>query len=276
MTASPKSKVQMPNKIPSPNKEWQRTECNGLVFFSLPVGAGIECAFFARAGGFSQPPFDGLNLSPDVGDDADAVGRNRVAVIQALNIPRLATIRQVHSSDVIYADEGTQPDAIQADGLFTDRSGIALGIKVADCLPIYFVGTRDPVIGLAHAGWRGTRDRIAARPVEAIRKRLGTEPKDLSYVFGPCITPACYEVGPEVAEAFAAFPNPAEFLLQPTAEGRAHLDLKEANRQILQPMGLTELASLDLCPHCLPGQFFSARRDRVTGRNLALILRRPS
>jgi hypothetical protein len=264
----------MPNKIPSPNAQWERNVRNGLTLFSSSPRVGIELAFFTRAGGFSRAPFDGLNLSPDVGDDAEDVRRNRAAIMQALGITSLATVRQVHSSEVVYVDERTRPDTVQADGLFTDRPGVALGVKVADCLPIYFVGTRDPVIGLAHAGWRGTRDRIAARLVEAIHERFGTEPKDLSYALGPCIAPACYEVGPEVARAFAGFPNPAEFLRQSIAEGKVLLDLKAANRQILQGLGLTELASLDLCPHCLPEQFYSARRDRITGRNLAVIVRR--
>jgi YfiH family protein len=242
--------------------DWLSDQRRGLELYCLPVDRKTECIFLTRNGGFSRPPYDTLNLSPDVEDMPDAVRRNRAVVMESLDLAALVTLNQVHSSLVRAVDE------------FTDRPGLALGVKVADCLPIYIVGTHDPVIGLAHAGWRGTRDRIAERLVEAIHERFGTEPKDLSYAFGPCIAPACYEVGPEVARAFAGFSNPAEFLRQSTTEGKALLDLKAANRQILQGLGLTELASLDLCPHCLPEQFYSARRDRITGRNLAVIVRR--
>ena len=264
----------MPDQAQSPNDTWKRNEHNGLALFSSSPGAGIELAFFTRAGGFSQPPYDGLNLSSDVGDDAEAVQRNRAAVMRALGITNLATVRQVHSSEVVYVDEATQPDTVQADGLFTDRPGLALGIKVADCLPVYVFGAG--AIGLAHAGWRGTRDRIAVNLVKAICARLHLEPGSLSFAFGPCIAAGCYEVGSEVAEAFASFPDPREFLAGPTRTGRARLDLRTANRQLLKPMGLTEVAGLDQCPHCHPAEFYSARRDRTTGRNLALILRRAS
>jgi YfiH family protein len=264
----------VPNRVTHPNARWDRKEHNGLVFFSLPVGAEIELAFFTRAGGFSRPPYDRLNLSPDVGDNPEAVRRNRAAVTQALGITSLATVRQVHSSEVVYAGETTPPDAVAADGLFTDRPELALGIKVADCLPVYVFGAG--AIGLAHAGWRGTRERIAVNLVKAMCARFRSEPDSLRFAFGPGIAPGCYEVGAEVAAAFASFPDPREFLAGSTGTGRARLDLRAANRQLLKPLGLTEIAGLDQCPHCHPADFFSARRDRTTGRNLALIIRRAS
>lgn len=267
----PKSKVQSPNQVQSPKSQWTSFKRGGLVYYGREAGSGIELVFFTRAGGFSSPPYDGLNLSPDVGDDAEAVRRNRAAAMQALGVTNLVTVRQVHSSEVVYADETTQPDRVEADGMFTDRPGLALGIKVADCLPVFVFGAG--AIGLAHAGWRGTRARIAVSLVQAICARFRLEPTSLSFAFGPCIAPSCYEVGPEVAREFAAFPNPSEFLL---GSGRVRLDLKAANRRLLLPLGLTERAGLDRCPHCLPGDFYSARRDRITGRNLAVILRRPS
>jgi YfiH family protein len=264
----------MPNRVPSPNAEWAKDERNGLTLFSSSPCTGIELAFFTRAGGFSKPPYDGLNLSPDVGDDDDAVLRNHRLVMESLGIANLVTIKQVHSSKAVYVDEQTPSDTIEADGLFTDQPGLALGIKVADCLPIYVFSTSAPIIGLAHAGWRGTRDRIAVNLVTAICERFGVEPGSLSFALGPCIAQACYEVGPEVAQEFASFPNPGEFLFKSTRTGRARLDLKSANRQLLRPLGLAELAGLDQCTHCRPAEFFSARRDRITGRNLALIRRR--
>jgi hypothetical protein len=270
----PKSKVQSPNQVQNPKLQWTRRQHDGLAFYGLEAVSGTELAFFTRAGGYSRPPYDGLNLSRDVGDDADAVGRNRASVMQALGITTLVTIRQVHSSEVVYVDEKTPPDTIRADGLFTDRPGLALGIKVADCLPIYVFGAG--AVGLAHAGWRGTRDRIAVNLVKAICERFGIEPRSLSFALGPCIAPGCYEVGPEVAEAFASFPDPREFLTGSTGTGRERLDLRAANRQLLRPLGLTEVAGLDQCPHCHPADFYSARRDQTTGRNLALILRRAS
>jgi YfiH family protein len=255
----------------------------------------VTCVFTSRDGGKSQGAYRSLNLSYGIGDDPESVFENRTRLERALGIDHMMTLRQTHSSIVHYY-AGASPrhsekakakvktrvlplprsaspvaaEAFEGDALFSDSPGAALGVKVADCLPIYFFSEASPVIGLAHAGWRGTLARIAEQTVLAISGQLNVGPESLVSAFGPCIRESCYEVGPDVAEAFrSAFPSSVA-----SAAGRTFLDLKQANRQMLCAMGLREIASLDLCTHCSPDLFFSARRDGVTGRNMALIFRR--
>jgi hypothetical protein len=265
---------------------WQLERSEGLVYFRLPVAPNLTCIFTTRSGGVSQGPYENLNFAHGLGDDPESVEANLRLLKQTFSPTGIVTLKQVHSATVLYLNyDKTPPDVFEGDGFFTDQPGVTLAVKVADCLPIYFfsagIGAGEPTgegatpaIGLVHAGWRGTRSRIAEQLVLAMQRKLSINPADLHYALGPCISGQCYEVGAEVAEEFKDFPAPEEFLTPVTCDlgrSRFRLDLKAANRQILRQLGLREVADLNKCTHCSPGLFYSARRDKVTGRNLALI-----
>jgi len=258
---------------------WQVEQQDRAVYFRLPASPNLTCVFTTRAGGVSQGAFESLNMAYGVGDDPELVTRNLEQVKQAFKLTRLVTLKQTHSAEVLYISyDRTPAEVLEGDALFTDLPDLGLGVKVADCLPVYVFSLTRPAIGLAHAGWRGTLARVSAQLVAGIERKCGIRPQDLCYAFGPCIGPECYEVGHDVAQQFlTAFPSPEEFVLPlgvpQTALPKYLLDLKGANRQLLQELGLTEVASLNRCTHCAPGLFYSARRDGTTGRNLALIAR---
>jgi hypothetical protein len=268
---------------------WHLERRGRLVYFRLPVraehspdsarrsGSGLTCIFTTRSGGVSQGAFEGLNLAYGYGDDPESVGENLERLRMEFGIKHLVTLKQMHSKTVLYINyEKIPADVLEGDALFTDQPGIALGIKVADCLPVYILSRDGSVIGLAHAGWRGTRGRVAVHLVSTIQRKLGMEPRDLCFAFGPCIGPRCYEVGAEIVHDFQDFPAPGEFLKRAPDQHdppKFLLDLKTANRQILSPMGLSEVGNLNKCTHCSPALFYSARRDKTTGRNLALVVR---
>jgi hypothetical protein len=252
---------------------WRLERRDRLVLFRLPV-PGVTCVFLTRTEGVSWGHYESLNLAFGNGDDPDHIRDNYDRVCRTLGLSRILTFRQHHSPEVLYVNYDKIPgELLDADGMYTDRTDLALGIKVADCLPVYLFGLDSPVVGLAHAGWRGTRDRIVERLVNAVRRKFGTAADRLACAFGPCIAGSCYEVGEDVAAGFrAGYRRPQEFL-RSGANGRFLLDLKAANRQVLRELGVVELAGIDLCTHCAPALFFSARRDGVTGRNLAVIVR---
>lgn len=164
-------------------------------------------------------------------------------------------LNQVHSNRVVDLDNETVEIG---DGLITSRRDVFIGVRVADCLPVYFF-TREQV-GIVHAGWRGTAGRISARILD-----MFCEPP--TYFFGPCINPCCYSVGADLYEELrGSFP---ESIFTRRGE-TTHLDLKAANRYLLS--GVRELASLELCTCCNPDFFHSYRRDgKSAGRNYALI-----
>lgn len=168
---------------------------------------------------------------------------------------RVIMLNQIHSNRVVNLDT---EKAETGDGLITSQRDVFIGVKVADCLPIYFF-TKEQV-GIVHAGWRGTASRISTKMLEMFR-----EPP--TYVFGPCISPCCFSVGADLYEELHnSFPEP---VFTSRAE-KTYMDLRAANRYLLSEA--RELASLDLCTCCNPDSFHSYRRDgKRAGRNYALI-----
>jgi len=168
----------------------------------------------------------------------------------------LATVKQVHSA-VCVAAEGRRGVLGEGDALLEDRPGAAIAVKTADCIPILLVDERHRAVAAVHAGWRGTVARIAARAVEAMRRRFGADPRDLAAAIGPGIGKCCYEVGPEVARHFGE-------------QGRAHISLADANRGQLVEAGVTpgRIYASNLCTMCLAEEFHSFRRDREAAGRL--------
>ncbi|HET8845560.1 MAG TPA: peptidoglycan editing factor PgeF [Ktedonobacteraceae bacterium] len=189
---------------------------------------------FTRQGGYSQAPFESLNVSLSSGNERyeDAV-RNRFRVLQSLDIAHYpcATMWMVHSANVLTLDgdnwvdwssdwphavyqldelgypEGTRlqwtfKPRTKADALITRKRGIALAMSTADCVPILFYDPVVEAIGVAHAGWRGTARGIAATTVSALHQQFGCDPANIIAGIGPSIGPCCYEVSEEVQQLF--------------------------------------------------------------------------
>jgi len=117
--------------------------------------------------------------------------------------PTCHSVHQVHGICVVEAGAETAPGAEtlkKADGLFTTQPGVSLGIKTADCLPVVLVSRSMPWLSVLHAGWRGLFAGILHEAVNIFRE-LGGDARDLCMVTGPCISQACFEVGPELVEA---------------------------------------------------------------------------
>ncbi|MBN2537531.1 laccase domain-containing protein [candidate division WOR-3 bacterium] len=252
--------------------DWTRQTIGGIECFILPAAPGLLVAMLTRNDGASPPPWDSLNLSYHVGDDPARVNENRARVCAALGLRSLVTVRQVHGAGIHEPglEPGT-PDAVEADALVTTRPGVGLGIKVADCLPVFAWDTGLSRVGIAHCGWKGTVAGLARLLAEEVARRAGTTAGRLRCALGPCICPACYPVGAEVIERVRqAFPG-QEDLLVGLDGGRVAFDIRAANRRLLAGAGIEEAGSLDRCSFEQPADFYSARRDPVTGRNLAVI-----
>jgi len=122
---------------------------------------------------------------------------------------KLLRPRQVHGrgalshrrGEAIPAWDGRGPDA---DIIATDDPEVAICVQVADCIPMLLADRRTGAVAAAHAGWRGCVARVAEAAVGAMVARFGARPADLVVALGPSIGACCYEVGPEVREAFLA------------------------------------------------------------------------
>lgn len=165
-------------------------------------------------------------------------------------IANLATLKQVHSATCVPGG-GRSGVLGKGDALLENTPGAVVAVKTADCVPILLIDERHRAVAVVHAGWRGTVARIAERAVKAMHERFGTLPVDLHAAIGPGIGRCCYEVGPEVAAQFGG-------------QGRAHIDLSEANRRQLVDAGVTSgrIYASNFCTTCRPEEFHSYRRDQ--------------
>ncbi len=244
---------------------------NGLAFYQFETLQGlIRHGVFTRLGGVSAPPFATLNTGHTVGDAPAAVAENLRRICRALDVEAasVATGYQVHGVSVALIgrqDCGRVRPA--ADILLTDQAGIPLMQRFADCVPLVLYDPARHVLGLAHAGWRGSVQGVAREAVRAMREAFGSCPADVVAGVGPSIGPCCYEVGPEVAAQVRAGFAEGERWLLPQAGGVLHLDLWAANRDQLLAAGVAQVEVAGLCTACRSGEFFSHRAEKGrTGR----------
>src|SRR6185312_3141595 len=179
----------------------------------------------------------------------------------------VSALKQVHSDRVIPAREATAET--EGDALITGDAGKFLSIRTADCLPLLFADPKKRVAAAAHAGWRGTVAEIAARTVEAMEKRFGSDPRDIKVALGPCIDECCFEVGPEVATQFRKFVPERQDL-----DRVAKISLREVNIRQLLSRGIRaeQIEMSDACTKCRTEVFHSYRRDgKAAGRMTAMI-----
>ena len=179
----------------------------------------------------------------------------------------LATAKQIHSDHVLVATQAGQLG--EGDAIISQRPGVTVAIRTADCLPLLIVDPRTRAVAAVHAGWRGVVAEIAPKAVEAMRQQFGSRPEDLEIAIGPGIGPCCFEVGPEVAVQFRAF-----FPERNDLQARAKLDLVETVSRQLRRNGITmrQISTSGLCSCCGVELFESYRRDREgAGRMVAAV-----
>lgn len=234
-----------------------------------------------RCGAYSR-----FNVCSYTGDATAHIDACRRELCSALGIDthHLIMPRQTHSATVSIIDKdfltlegGECDERLQGvDALVTSLTGVAIGVNTADCVPVVMRDVSAGVIAVAHAGWKGTVARIAARTVEAMQQ-LGASPLHIEAAIGPSICPDCFEVGDEVVEQFAAARFPIDAIMQRNeTTGKAHIDLWEANVIVLEEVGVRReaVALSHRCTRCNPMRYFSARRIGIaSGRNFTAILR---
>lgn len=239
----------------------------------------VTHAFCTRRGGVSKGPYSTLNLGFLSGDRPEDVRRNKALVEEAFEIRngRLILMRQVHGERIRVLDsEDPLPEEFpECDGLVSDRPRMALGVRTADCIPLFFVDRVRQVIGAAHAGWRGTALGIAARMVEILVQRFSSRTENLLAVMGPAIGPCCYQVDAPVFDAFSGLFGVDRFLHPCREKGRWMADLALANRLQLQAAGVPSgnIFTSDLCTMCYRDIFFSHRAGGgCEGRQINLLM----
>jgi YfiH family protein len=235
---------------------------------SLSKLARIRHAFFTREGGVSEGVYASLNGGVGSNDAPEKVAENRVRMASALGVTpdRLLTPYQVHSPEVVVADEAwTHEMRPRADAVVTRRPRLAIGVSTADCGPLLFADNEAGVIGAAHAGWRGAFTGVIEATISAMEK-LGAARARLAVALGPTIRQPNYEVGPEFVERFlAADGDNARFFAPSERPGHAMFDLTGYIADRVQRAGIRTFDDLGLCTYADPARFYSYRRMTQRG-----------
>ena len=220
---------------------------------------GIAHGFFTREGGVSTGIYAGLNGGPGSADDPGAVAENRRRIAAHLGAGALVSLHQVHSPDIVRVTEPWGSDRPRADGMVTDRPGIALGILTADCAPVLFADPQAGVVGAAHAGWKGALGGVIEATVDAMQA-LGAERDRIVAAIGPVISQRAYEVGPEFVERFVDEDSDNARYFAGGQGDRAMFDLPGYCLARLRAAGVGAAEWTGHCTYSDPDRFFSYRR----------------
>ena len=243
---------------------------------SLLEAEAARHAFSTRLGGISALPHTAsMNVGFGRGDSDETVRRNMKILCGAADLPFESLIGspQYHASDVRYVTEENCGEGIikdnpfPSDGYITDRRGVSFIIRTADCVPILLSAKKEdgsPVVGAAHAGWKGTVNLIAKNLTDAALS-LGAVKETLTAAIGPCIRACCFEVKEDFIEAVTSLRG-KDFAARHISSGNGtyHADLVAMNREILLASGVRE-TRLDVCAECTacdPERYHSHRATR--------------
>ena len=241
---------------------------------------GVRHGFSTRLGGVSDGPFSALNVAVAPGDRPEAVAENlrRFAHAIELDPSSLYQTSQVHGSQVREIVATDAREAVlheEADALVSRDRTCAVGVRIADCVPVLVYDEASGHVAAIHAGWRGVVAGVVPAGIAALVP-YGS-PRTLVAAIGPCIGPCCFEVGDEVVNAIEST-VPDDGTLVHRGNDKPHVDLRRAVRLQLCAIGLDpsriddSLAVDSGCTRCDATRFFSFRRDGArSGRHLAAI-----
>lgn len=257
---------------------------------SYEAKIGLKVGYTSRLGGVGKAPYSSLNCAFHVGDNPQDVIANRTLIAEEIGMnPESWTCgEQVHKNEVAIVTEQDKgrgfldrKSAFQdTDGLLTNVRGILLSSFYADCVPLYFFDPVKEVVGLAHAGWKGTVAGIAERMIARMEEHYGCEREDIRTAIGPSIGSCCYEVDDYVMNQVKVWYEVSdgtekhkgstyEACHKPVSGGKSMLDLKEVNRHIMIKAGILpeHIEITSWCTSCHPELFFSYRKENgITGR----------
>ena len=248
---------------------------NGVSYYqfqNLAACNGIDHRVFTRNSGYSQPPFDSLNVSFGTGDSRKNVSRNRAIISRFTGAGQLVFARQVHGCriDVLGRDSENR-DLISAgrdssaDAMVTDITGKHLVIQVADCQAVLLYEPTRRVIANIHCGWRGSVQNIIGCTVAAMVQHFNCSPGRIRAGIGPSLGPCCAEFvnyRQEIPKAFWRYKGL-----------NRHFDFWSLSRDQLKRAGVdeTNIECSGICTRCRTNEFFSYRAQRTTGRFAAVI-----
>jgi len=245
--------------VATPTGAWIQRD--GAIFSPMLSSLGVVAGFTTRAQGSMAGSVYPL----------DEQAMNRAALAKRLGFPEVTRTKQVHGREVVRVDAHVEPWPV-ADGQWTDRAGVLLGVAAADCVPILVADPNGP-IGVAHAGWEGTSLRVARALIETMVAGGATR-EGLVASLGPSIGPCCYGIDEERA-AMIAERIGGESLVR--EDGHIVFDLWRANAEQLRDAGVARVEISGLCTRSGGADLWSYRAraaDGMYGTQLGFLGRR--
>lgn len=233
----------------------------------------VQAFTTSRQGGVSQAPYVSFNLAEHVGDQPEAVAKNRDILQQTYAADlNWSWLNQQHTTNVVHFNQaclGQTP----ADAVWTDQPNQVCAVMTADCLPILITNQAASLVAAVHAGWRGLADGIIARTLDV----LPEHPSNLIAWIGPAISQAHFEVGQDVVEAFAVQEPSLGHFFKPsrTESAKFYADLAGIADYRLKQLGVEQVFLSGRCSYSEPAEFYSYRRDGQTGRMASVIWLNP-
>lgn len=234
----------------------------GLPVLEADLGPRVRAGFTTRAGGVSAEPWGTLNVGLFVGDRPADVRANRALVGQWAGAP-VVFGEQVHGARALVLDGPPATEdgsAGRADALVATTSEIAVGVYVADCVPLLLADADAGVVAAVHAGRAGLVAGVVRAAVDAMRAS-GAAPDRLRAVVGPSIGADSYEV-PEAMRADVAAAVPEAWAV--TRWGTPGVDLGAGVAAELARAGVRQVTRLSTCTFT-DGRLYSHRRASAAG-----------
>ena len=187
---------------------------------------------------------------------------------EEFNLKKLTRNSQIHSS----IDNIGQ--RIDGDALITNVAQVPLLILTADCVPVVIIDPKNKAIGVAHAGWRGTYDKICKNTIDEMVKDYNSNPEDLVCVIGPSIGVCCYEVSEELVEKFNTNLANHAGKFDIIKDGKHYLDLWKINELTLKDCNVKEenIINLQICTNCNHDKFYSYRKHNKTPKRIGTMI----
>lgn len=233
-----------------------------------------------RIGGFSEGQYSSLNLGMKVNDKPEIVIKNRKLLAEAVSIPlqNFVIPSQSHTSNVAIINTSHKGMGVfdkdtailETDAMITNEKEICLVVFGADCVPMIFYDPIKKVIAVAHAGWKGTVNKIAASVINKMQNSFSCHCSDIIASIGPSIGPCCYSIGDEVKDLVKkSFMENYKLVLKKNNNNQDIFDLWYANKLIMLEEGIPEknIETANSCTSCKKETFYSHRAEQgKTGR----------
>ncbi|MDA3732554.1 peptidoglycan editing factor PgeF [Niameybacter massiliensis] len=244
-----------------------------VIFECWENDSNMGHCFTTKLGGVSKGECESLNLGFNRGDDRENVVENyrRVGTLLGTSIEQMVLSRQVHETQIAEVTSNDAGNGIitpnkweSLDGIYTKEKGLTLVTHYADCVPLFFYARKYGMIGMAHAGWRGTVNEIGKKMIDIWHQEHNIPLEDIEVGIGPSIGPCCFEVHTDVADVFLERFGEQPFIVKNTKNDKYNIDLWACNAYSLETIGIkpNQIAKAEMCTCCQSDTFFSHRKTQ--------------